>query len=272
MRSIKDKVILITGSSQGIGKALALQCLRQGANVCINGRSEKKLLKTQQQLKRWHAHLFAVAADVSTDEGSLSLVEACVQHFRRLDIVVCNAGMSAYGELEKTAPTVIHEVIDTNIKAAALVTHFALPHLTRCGGSIVLVSSLAGIHGLGGYSLYSASKMAYTALGQSLQKELKHQSVHVGIVYLGFVANENSKRTLNAAGKLEPIPERKQMKVDSRENAAQLILSCILKKKPVVVHTIPGKLNHLLSRYFPGLVHWILQKVYRQNFLQKASA
>lgn len=216
--------------------------------------------------------MLAVTADVATNEGSRSLVAACVQHFGRLDIIVSNAGMSAYGELEKTAPTVIHEVIDTNIKAAALVTHFALPHLSRCGGSIVLVSSLAGIHGLGGYSLYSASKMAYTALGQSLQKELKHRGIHVGVVYLGFVANENSKRTLNAAGELEPVPERKQMKVDSRENAAQLILNCVYKKKCVVVHTIPGKLNYLLSRYFPGLVRWILQKVYRRNFLYKAGA
>ena len=269
---IKNKVILITGSSQGIGKALAIKCLRQGARVCINGRNEEKLKKTQQELQRWQSQLLAVASDVATDEGSERLVEECVEHFGRLDIVVCNAGMSAYGELEKTATNVIHEVIDTNIKATALVSRFALPHLTNSCGSIVLVSSLAGLHGIGGYSLYSAAKMAYTALGQSLQKELKRRGIHVGIVYLGFVANENSKRTLNAAGELEAVPDRKQLKADSRENAAQLILHCILGKKSLVVHTLPGKLNYLLSRYAPALVRWIFQKVYQRSFLEKSEA
>lgn len=269
---IKDKVILITGSSQGIGKALALKCLREGAKVCINGRNEEKLIKTKQELSQWQTQLLAVASDVATDEGSALLVDQCVKHFGRLDVVVCNAGMSAYGELENTSTKVIHEVIDTNIKATALVTRFALPHLTDSYGSIVLVSSLAGLHGIGGYSLYSASKMAYTALGQSLQKELKPRGIHVGVVYLGFVANENSKRTLNAAGELEAVPARKQLKADSRENAAQIILNCIFRRKRIVVHTVPGKLNYILSRYSPALVRWIFQKVYQRSFLEKVKA
>ncbi len=269
--NIKDKVILITGSSQGIGKALAIKCLQQGAKVCLNGRSASRLQKTHEELHPWWPQLHAVVSDVSTDEGSKMVVEACVTHFGRLDILVCNAGMSAYGELEKTQPKVIHEVIDTNFKASALVVHFALPYLTISGGSITLVSSLAGLHGLGGYSIYSASKMAYTALGQSLQKELRHKGVHVGIVYLGFVANEVSKRTFNAAGKLVPVPTYSQIRADSRENAAQLILDSIYRKKRLVINSFLGHLTHILSRYTPGVIRWIFQRAYRQNFIEKAN-
>lgn len=264
--NFENKVILITGSSQGIGKALAKLLLEHGAKVCINGRDEYKLRQAVEDLGNWKQNLQAVCCDVSTADGSQLLVKDCVERFKRIDVAVCNAGMSAYGNLEQTKTSVIKQVIDSNLTASAMVSHFCIPHLIKTKGSLLFISSLAGLHGLGGYSLYSAVKMAYTGLSQSLQKELKRQGVHVGVIYLGFTANESSKRTLNPDGNLEPVPERKQFKLATRDEVALLIIKCISKRKEVVIHTPIGSITYWLSRHTPTIIGWLLQRVYWKNF------
>jgi short-subunit dehydrogenase len=123
----------------------------------------------------------------------------------------------------------------------------------------MFVSSLAGMFGLPAYSGYSASKMALTALAQSLKNELHGQNVHVGIAYVGFTENDPAKEQYNSKGELAPLPERKVKRVTS-EKTAFLLINQIRKRKFRSVHSFLGKAESVISKFFPGLIAMILRR------------
>jgi short-subunit dehydrogenase len=173
--------------------------------------------------------------------------------------------MSAFGNLEESNPSVIKEVISSNLVGSLLITHFAIPHIKKEKGNIQFISSLTAIHGIGGYSLYSAAKMAYTGVAQSLRIELNEFNVHVGVMYLSFTENDSAKMTLSPEGKLETVPKRSGFKISTQEESAQLVLNQIAKRKESVVHSSLGKLNAVINRIFPGLVQTILLRNYKKK-------
>jgi short-subunit dehydrogenase len=265
MTGFKEKVFLITGSSKGLGREMAAIVLESGGKVVLNGRSEASTDELAQQFKQYKGCFTYCAADISKANEAEKLVSHAIDTFGKLDALINNGGMSAFGDLRDTAPNVIEQILDSNLKGSLLMSHFAIPHLEKTKGSIEFISSLAAIHGIGGYSLYSASKMAYLGAAQSLRKELKSSGIHVGTMFLGFTKNDPTKVTLNPKGDLEVVPVRKGLPVATQTESATLILNQIRSRKSIVVHSAFGKLTYVVNRIAPRLIHAVLLNQYRKQ-------
>ena len=257
---LKDKVVIITGSSMGIGKELAHQVLKAGGKVVLTARNADKLEKTKEAFNTYANNILVHPSDATDYDRNVSLIKSTIDRFGKLDILIANAGLSCFGEVENTRPEVARQVIDTNIYGSLFPIMTAIPELKKTKGSIMLISSLAGLHGMPGHAPYSISKMSLKALAQSLRIELQQAGVYVGIAYLGFTVNEKEKKTLNADGTLESVPKRPKKLTASREETAAKILEQIKNKKHANAHFLFGKITSFLSRIFPYLLFRLLKK------------
>lgn len=257
--NFKDKVVIITGARQGIGKTLARMLADNGAKLVINSRSAGKLAELKEYLVSKGCDTIDVAGDISDEEVCRKIAEAAVQKFGRVDILINNAGIAGAGTVEEAESVVFRKQVEVNLLGSYYMTRWALPHIRASRGSILFVSSLAGLFGLPAYSGYSASKMALTALAQSLKSELHGEGVHVGVAYVGFTENDPSKEQYTAKGELAPLPDRKVKRV-SPQRTASLILNQILRRRFRSVHSFLGKAESMVSKFFPGLIEVILRK------------
>lgn len=265
MSDWKNKVVVITGSSAGIGRELATQLLARGACVVLNGRTEASAARVEKLRLEYPTTATFFAADQRRAGEMQALMDYAANYFGQVDAVVANAGMSAYGDLRHSSSEVIHEIVESNFSGVLHLSRAAIPHLEKTKGSLLLISSLAGLHGLGGYSLYSGVKMALTAVAQSLRKELARSGVHVGIAYVSFTANDAEKRTLSPTGELENVPVRKGLPVLTQNQTAAKLRRQIERRKFSAVHTPFGALTHALSKWAPGLLHKVLLRAYERQ-------
>jgi len=256
----KEKVVLITGSSGGIGKALAISLLKSGSYVILNGTNQNKLDKTFLELKKIAKYVHQVSCDISVIEEAERLVNECIEVFGKLDIVINNAGLSMGGQFDELDLKAFKKVIDVNLLGSAYISKFALPHLRKQEGSLIFTSSIAGIHGLPFFAPYSVSKMGLRAMAESLRIEEYKTNVHVGLMFIGFTENDPEKRSFNSSGKLIELKERKGLKKQSQELVSQLIMTKIKKRKFISFLNPMGKVTMLVNRFFPFLLHFILRK------------
>ncbi|HER09636.1 MAG TPA: SDR family NAD(P)-dependent oxidoreductase [Bacteroides sp.] len=260
MYTFYGKTALITGSTAGLGKQLAMDLLREGAQVVINGRNEENLRKARQQLEASGSRVVALQGDVSKPEECQKLIRDCIRESGRLDILINNAGTGSNGLFMDTVPEVTRKVIGANLLGSIYTTYYALPHILESRGSILFISSLAGIYGLPYSSTYSISKMAITALVQALRIELSSSAVHTGIIYVGFLKNSPEKRIIGCDGQLVPKTGRPERFSMSLEKASAQIIKTIIDKKPVKVMSGLGKLFYQVNRVSPAFVRRILAK------------
>ena len=255
---MRGKVAIITGSSMGIGKATAEVLAERGAKVVINGRTESRLLSTREELTNLGHEVLAVTADISTTEGAKKLIDQTIRKFGRIDILVNNAGMSSRGYFDELAPEVFEEIMQINFLGCMYPTRFAEPHIANARGSIVFISSVAGIRGLPETSIYCASKMALTSMAESLRVELSEKQIHVGIVYVGITENDPGKKVINKDGTYLLLKDRTQRKTQSPQQVALAIVKMIEKRQFKKILTFLGKMNALANVLFPRLVDRIL--------------
>lgn len=260
-----NKVVLVTGSSAGIGKELVKQILMCGGKVVITGRDEEKLRNTETEFEMYSDNILTIAGDITTFETNEIFIQKTIEYFGRLDILITNAGLSGYGDVETMKPDIAKQIIDTNIYGTLFPIMAAIPELKKTSGYVLLISSLAGLQGLPGYSAYSLSKMSLKALTDSLTIELKSYGIYVGIAYLGFTENEQTKRTLSPEGKLEEVPMRPKRFTTSREVTAEKILQQISHRKNRSIHSLLGKSTYILNKYFSAIINLILTKNYRSS-------
>ena len=263
----QNKVAIVTGSSRGIGKEIAIQVLAGGGKVAINSRSETSLQVLVKELSEQfdENNILVFAGDISQKENAKELVDNTIARFGSLDILINNAGLVNYGLVGEFEPDSAKKIIDVNIYGVMYPTWYALPHIRETRGSIQIVSSLAAIHGLPEYAPYSMSKMALTAFGESLKIELAGSGVHIGIAYVGFTSNESSKKILNPLGEYEEMPARQGVKITSSQNTASKILKQIKRRKFKDVHSLLGKMNHIVNRINSGIVEFILTQRRRKE-------
>ena len=179
---LEDKVALVTGASQGLGRALALACAREGARVVINARSEKSIRPVAEEVESAGAEVLALAADVSKSSDVEGMVEAAVERFGEIDVLVNNAGLlgprvaiAEYPEEEW------RRVIDANLTGPFLVARAVIPHMPE-GGSIVNVVSGVSVEGRAEWGAYSVSKFGVEGLTQILASELEGRGIRVNAV------------------------------------------------------------------------------------------
>jgi NAD(P)-dependent dehydrogenase (short-subunit alcohol dehydrogenase family) len=260
----KDSVAVVTGSSRGIGRRTAEELARRGARVVVNGRNLERLEKTGKTMEEKGYTVFTVQGDVTEPDQSRKLIDAAVERFGRLDILINNAGIVTRGRFEDTRPSVFRQVVETDILGSVFPALYALPHLRESGGSLVFISSVAGLRGFPMASPYSASKMALTGLAESLRVELSGSGVHVGVVFVSFTENDPEKRVLSADGALVEVKPPMQV---SQATTARLIVKSIKRRRFKSVLTPVGKLTNLVQTLAPWFVHCLL--VLSQRRLEK---
>jgi dehydrogenase/reductase SDR family protein 7B len=154
---MKDKVVLITGGTSGIGQALAFAFGRAGARIVITGRNEQNLQTTAAALSQQHIEHLALVADVSREADCARMVADTIGRFGQLDILINNAGISMRALFQDLNLDVIRQVMDINFYGTVYATKYALPYILERRGSILGISSIAGYRGLPGRTGYSAS-------------------------------------------------------------------------------------------------------------------
>ena len=267
MRSSKlaGKVAIVTGSSRGIGKVVAMLLAQKGVKVVINGRNPNHLEATKIEFEQNNLHVTAIEADVTDHQACEQLINQTVQAFGKLDILINNAGISMEGSIAESQPHVFKKLIETNLVGQLFPTQAALPHIVQTKGSIVFISSIAGLIGLPRFAAYSSSKMALTALTQSLRIENYATDIHIGLSYLGFVENEKNKTFLNKDGELELMPDRKSFaKMPVDKVAFKIVRGIELRRKNEVFSMI-GKLLSLTQRFFPRVLEYLMIRAYQKQ-------
>lgn len=251
---MKDKVIIITGASSGIGKAMALDAAKRGAKIVLAARNESKLMEVQQQIENLGAESITVKCDVSIEEDCKNMVDTSLEKFQKVDILINNAGISMRAILEETETQVIRDVMEINFFGTLNCTKHALKPILTQKGSIVGVSSIAGYKGLPGRTGYSASKFAMQGFLEALRIENIKKGLHVMIACPGFTASNIRNTALGKDGKVQGETPRDEQKMMSAEEVAKRILDGIEKRKHTLTMTFNGKMTVFLNKFFPKLV------------------
>jgi short-subunit dehydrogenase len=259
----KDKVVVVTGGTDGIGKALVEELLRSGARVATCGRDNDKLYRLQSDHPSYPLH--TMVADVSNENDCRRFIETTIKFFGDIDILINNAGISMRALLKDASIDVIRKVMEINFFGAVYCTKYALHSIIERKGTIVGVSSIAGYRGLPGRNGYSASKFALQGWLEAIKTELAQDGVHVMWVCPGFTTSNIRHAALNKDGLAQgesPMDEGSMM---TAEECARHILQAIQKKKRTLVLTFTGKRTVFMNKFFPGLADKMVQKFFFKN-------
>lgn len=252
---MKDKVVIITGASSGIGLACAREFAHRGALVSVCARSADKLEEIKREFDAAGHKLLVTEADVSREEDCKRLIDNTVREFGKIDILINNAGMSMRALFVDLHLDVMRKLMDINFWGTVYCTKYALPYILEQKGSVVGVSSIAGFIGLPGRAGYSASKYAMHGFLNTLRVENLRKGLHVLIVAPGFTASNIRKTALTADGSAQGETPRNENKMMSAEEVALRIIKAIQKRKRTLILTfVEGKLTVFLSKWLPALV------------------
>ena len=263
MDQIQGKVVVITGGSDGIGKALVELYLNKGAKVATCARNYEKLYQLQS------AHtgkpLFIHATDVSKETDCRGFMDAVIKEFGTIDILINNAGVSMRALVQDVDLDTIRRVMDINFWGTVYCTKFALEYIVQNRGTIVGVSSIAGYRGLPGRSGYSASKYAVNGWLEALRTELLESGTNVMWVCPGFTSSNIRNAALNSKGESQgesPMDEGAMM---SSDECAIHIADVIEKRKRTLVLTFTGKRAVFMNKFFPSLADKLVRKFFFKN-------
>jgi len=251
---MKGKIVIITGASSGIGKALASDLASKGAIVVMAARSIEKLEQLKKELIEKKYEVFAVQADVSKEEDCKRLIDECISKYGSLDILINNAGISMRALFEDVDLNVIRQLMNTNFWGTVYCTKYALPYLLKSKGSVVGVSSIAGYKGLPGRTGYSASKFAMQGFLETLRIENLKKGLHVLIACPGFTASNIRNTALAKDGSIQGESPLNEGKLMTSEEVARRIIIAIEKHKHRLVLTTQGKLIVFLNKFFPKII------------------
>ncbi|MGA1379309.1 MAG: SDR family oxidoreductase [Chitinophagaceae bacterium] len=257
----RKKVVVVTGGTDGIGRALVEILLSQGALVSTCGRNHDKLYQLQKEFSSSCLH--TMVADVSSENDCRQFIESTISVFGGIDILINNAGISMRALLKDATTEVIKKVMDINLMGVIFCTRYALSSLIERKGTIVGVSSIAGYRGLPGRSGYSASKFALQGFLESIRTELIDDGVHVMWVCPGFTTSNIRHAALDKNAEAHGETSMDEGKMMPADECAKHILDAIAKKKRTLVLTFTGKRTVFMNRFFPA---WADKLVHRFFF------
>ena len=219
---LAGKVALITGASAGIGRASALALAQEGANIVLTARRQKRLEELEAAVQQAGGKAARVVGDATQEETARRCVAVATQTFGTLDILINCVGVGNYKNLVDTSATEYDEMMDTNVRSTFLFTRHAVPVMIQQGsGTILMISSMAGIYGFAGEAVYCATKFAQVGFAQALDKELRPYGIKVGVICPGGVKTEfalgkgRTEQSVAASGMLE-----------AEDVASAVILAC----------------------------------------------
>ena len=258
---MKDKVVIITGGTSGIGRALAEEFGSHGSKILITGRNKVQLETTVSELRSKGIQIEGFVGDVSLEEDNLRMANAAKNYFGTIDVLINNAGISMRALFEEVDLTVIRKVMDINFYGALYATKYCLPEIIKNKGSVVGISSIAGYRGLPGRTGYSASKFALNGFLEVLRTELLKRDVHVLTACPGFTSSGIRKKALTKDGSHQGESPRAEEEMMSAEECARHIYRATLKRKRQLILTSQGKLTVWLNKFFPSLVDKMVYNV-----------
>ena len=264
----RDKVVLITGASSGIGEELAVQLARAGARLALAARRGDRLAQVRERIAAvGGAEPLIVVCDVTLDGDPPRAVAETLAHWNRLDIVIANAGFGVVGPFAKLSLEDYRRQFETNVFGVLRTLQAALPAVLASQGQLVIIGSVAGWTASPGASPYAMSKFAVRALANSITPELALLGVRVTLLSPGFV--ESDIRRVDNQGRLhaeaaEPIP---RWLVVGRDRAVAQMLRAIARGQREMVITGHGKLFVVLERFFP----WVLRAAARRMAATRGS-
>lgn len=253
--NLTNKVIIITGASSGIGKSLAMEFAKRGANLVLGARHFVNLCTITQQIEQqYKVKAIAVQCDVTIEEDCNSLIKQALVTFDHIDILVNNAGISMRALFNDADVKVLKSVMDVNFWGAVYCTKYALPHILKTQGSIVGVSSIAGYKGLPGRTGYSASKFAMNGFLDALRVENLKTGVHVMTACPGFTASNIRNTALDKDGQEQRESTLNEQNMMTSEKVAKIIANGVENRSRTLIMTGEGKLTVLIGKLFPGLL------------------
>lgn len=265
---LQGKVALVSGSSMGIGKAIANELASKGAKVVLNGRGSEKLFRTESELRAKGLEVTAFAADIRRPEACKYLVGETIKTYGSLDILVNNAAVSSRGSVEEMADINIEILGETNYQGSAFLSKYAIPYLKKTQGHIIFINSVGGFRGMPFNSAYTASKLAQAGLADALRIELHDDGIHVGVAFVGFTENDPKKAILDVDGTWIYLPKRTNIRLAKPQAVAKSIRRMIVGRKNRITLTGLGLFTNFAIRYLPGLSNWLLlmnrEKIKRQ--------
>lgn len=252
--ALKGKIVVITGASSGIGEAMAKVYSEMGAKVVLGARSEEKLAELTTEIRNQGGEAAYCATDVTKSEDCKRLIDTAVEAFGGIDVLICNAGISMRAIFDDVDLSVLHRLMDVNFWGTVYCSKYALPYLQKSKGSLVGISSVAGLHGLPGRTGYSASKYAMTGLLETIRIENIKKGLHVMVACPGFTASNVRFSALVADGSQQGSTPREEGKMMTAEQVARIVAKGIAKRKRLCLMEIEGRATHFVKKFAPAFL------------------
>ncbi|MGF1577858.1 MAG: SDR family oxidoreductase [Gemmataceae bacterium] len=265
-RTIKGSRMLITGASQGIGKALAELAAAQGARVLAAARSQELLDQMAQDAKAKGQAMEVVRADVTNPDDRQRMVDAATQHFGGLDCLINNAGIGATGHFVEVDPDRLRKIMEVNFFGLTETTRVFLPMLKAgTNSAIVNISSVAAKRGIPARSEYSASKFAVHGFSEALRAELAKDNVDVILINPGLTQTNFSQNMIEQKAHIQ----LDHMRGMSPQQVAEATLRAIENNTHEITLTFKGKMLAFVCRFFPGIADRIVKRKVRGIFKEE---
>jgi short-subunit dehydrogenase len=263
---LNNKIIIITGASSGIGKSLAIECAKRGANVVLAARQYVTLCEIAADLeKQYNIKALAVQCDVAVEEECAHLIKQALTTFGKIDVLINNAGISMRALFNDVDLKVLKSLMDVNFWGTVYCTKYALPEIIKTKGSVVGVSSIAGYKGLPGRTGYSASKFAMNGFLDSLRVENLKTGVHVLTACPGFTASNIRNTALAKDGSQQGESSMHEEKMMTSDEVANIILDGVENRSRTLIMTSQGKLTVALSKFLPAFLDKMVYKVFAKE-------
>jgi short-subunit dehydrogenase len=263
---MKDRRIILTGASEGIGRALALALASRGARLALAARDRERLETLAHECRARGGEALAVPTDVTNQQDLEWLVAEAVKTFGGLDAVVHNAGITMWSRFDALQDfTIFERLMEVNYLAPVRLTALTLPHLVQSRGLIVAVASLAGLTGVPERSGYAASKHAMIGFFDSLRIELAGTGVDVSVVAPDFVVSEIHKRAIGPDGEPLGSSPMVQLKIMTAGECAARIVRAMEKRQRLLLMSTRGKLGRWLKLLAPAAIDRMAAKAIRQR-------
>jgi NAD(P)-dependent dehydrogenase (short-subunit alcohol dehydrogenase family) len=266
MPHFTDKIIIVTGASEGIGRALCLELAPQKPRLVIAARNEERLNSLKAECEQQGAQVLVVPTDVTDKLQCKALIDQTVAHFGGIDVLLNNAGGTMWTMLEDVEDVELYErLINLNYLSAVYCTYYAIHHIIERKGLVVALSSVAGMIGVPTRTGYSAAKHALFGFFDSLRIEMRRHGVGVLVAAPDFVLSEIHRRALGSDGQALGKSPLQEDKIMTSEECAKLIVPAMERRERLLLTSTRGKLGRFLKVFAPGYMDKLAEKAIAQK-------
>jgi NAD(P)-dependent dehydrogenase (short-subunit alcohol dehydrogenase family) len=264
--TLSGQVVILTGASEGIGRALALALAPQGLSLVLAARNTERLAQLASECERAGSAALAVPTDVTSEPQCRALIDAAVARFGRIDILVNNAGGTMWSRFDALSDwSAFERLMRLNYLSCVYLTGCALPWIRQRQGRLVAVASMAGLTGVPERTAYAASKHAVVGFCDSLRIELAGSGVTVTVIAPDFVLTETHRRALGPDGRPLGVSPMREDRIMSAEECARLAVRAIERRQRLLITSPRGHFGRWLKLIAPGAIDRIAARAIRER-------